>query len=157
MVKKLTALLFCALFITGAALAADTDVETVDTMKNESKSNKRSRSYRKNKKNEAKVNEGETVVATEDVYTRGRYNGGSCSTGTCGQKSCNTGRCGRRHESHSHACREGNCGVCSRKAIPNKPCCEKAVTVRTEPCLHKHVEYSWTCPVDYTETACPTC
>lgn len=147
MVKKLTALLFSALFITGAALAAKEDVAADAT------ETKKTSRYSRNRKNKENGNKGEVVVATEDTYSRdghrhGRYNGGSCSTGACGVKKASC---------HSHACRESNCGVCSRKDIPNKPCCEKAVTVRTEPCLHKHVEYSWTCPVDYTETACPTC
>lgn len=149
MVKKLTALLLSALFITGAALAAKEEM-AADTVAD--KPAKRQRYSRTRKSSNG--NSGEVVVATEDTYTQsrghnhGRYNGGSCSTGSCGV---------RKASCHSHACKEGNCGVCSRKEIPNKPCCEKAVTVRTEPCLHKHIEYSWTCPVDYTETACPSC
>lgn len=147
MVKRLNALLLCSLFITGSALIAEEAMVKTETTK-------KSR-YAKNRNGKAAKTE--TVVATEDTYSQGRgtrYAGSSCSRGGCEVKSCNRGGCGTHRE---HACRQPNCGVCTRKAIPNKPCCEKAVTVRTEPCLHKHVEYSWTCPVDYQEAPCNPC
>ena len=154
MVKKLTALLLCALF-TGAAFAAD------DMVKEETKSSKRSNRYNRNKNNGENKAAATTVVTDEIVSPRhvhGRYEGRSCSNGSCGVKSCNTCNTGRRH---SHACEDKSCGHCYRKEamIPPKPCCEKAVTVYTQPCLHKQTEitYNWTCPVEYTEAACPTC
>lgn len=154
MVKRLTALLLCSLFVTGSALIAE-DVK--ENVKSESTSKRKVYNKRRNGngKYEKKT---ETVVATEDTYEQARgsrYTGSSCSTGGCKVNGCNKGNCGHRH--HSHACRESNCGVCTRKSIPNKPCCEKAVTVRAEPCLHKHVEYSWTCPATYTEAPCNPC
>lgn len=154
--KKLTALLLCALTITGAALAAKEDVAS-DVATSETKSTRKSRSSRNGRKTTASSeNNGQwtgpvtdTVVSGGYERRHGHYHGGSCSTGACGSSKPSCG--------NKHACRERNCGQCHRAAIPPKPCCEKAVTVRTEPCLHKQVQYSWTCPVDYTETNCPTC
>jgi hypothetical protein len=150
MVKKLTALLFCALFITGAALAAkeemaDNDMGAEPKSTTKVKSTTRKTRYSRQRNNETKFVGPETDIVVSGGGYRSGYRG-----------SCNKGGCSTyRH--HPHACRESNCGRCSREAIPEKPCCEKAVTVRTEPCLHKHIQYSWTCPVDYSETECPTC
>jgi hypothetical protein len=150
MVKKLTALLFGALLITGSALA-ESKADMSET--------KKTGRYSRNRKSNGDAKGGyvaETTVTDEVVSSgRGRYNGGSCSTGSCRAKSCNTCNTGRH--SHSHACKDNNCGHCHRAQLPPKPCCEKAVTVYTEPCLHKQIEYSWTCPVEYTATNCPTC
>lgn len=156
--KKLTALLLCALTITGAALAADVAASAA-AVNSETKSatRKNNNRYSRNRK-QTEPKQADNVQWTgpvnDTVVSGGGYRhnhgdrGSSCSTGSCGVK---------KASSNSHACKSRECGQCHRAEIPAKPCCEKAVTVYTEPCLHKQVQYSWTCPVEYAETNCPTC
>jgi len=148
MVKKLTALLICALFVTGAVLADKdmTAAEETKPMKSETNGNGKKRG-RYNRSKKAGV-----VYETDTVVSGGRYAGSSCSTG-----GCRTGKCGQASHMHNRCNEKERCGHCSVARIPQKPCCEKAVTVRAEPCLHKQVQYSWSCPATYAEAPCEVC
>lgn len=132
--KKLSILLL-ALLVTGAVVAQGDVAETSATKA------KQTRANRAAKKNGGEAaNSNETAAIVTDSYSRGPRERG-CATGSCHTREV-------RH--HEHSCRTHNCGVCHEAKIPAKPRCTKAVEVTEEPCLHKQVAYSWTCPVGTT-------